>query len=138
MTPDTLAVDKKKGRVIRRETAEKSVMTVRTELGVMEQPVPDPMKKKSVLTNAQARELSRYGTRIESLYGMPMDIEWTLANRKFAIVQARPITSLPEALEWKLPHPKAVLARGSFAEFVPEPISPCSPHWLFRLHKGQP
>jgi pyruvate,water dikinase len=27
-------------------------------------------------------------------------------------------------LEWPLPHPKAVLARGSFAEFVPEPISP--------------
>ncbi|MCE7859808.1 MAG: hypothetical protein DYG86_08490 [Chloroflexi bacterium CFX2] len=31
----------------------------------------------------------------------------------------------PEApIEWKLPHPKAVLARGSFAEFVPEPVSP--------------
>ena len=28
------------------------------------------------------------------------------------------------SLEWKLPHPKAVLARGSFAEFVPEPVSP--------------
>ena len=27
-------------------------------------------------------------------------------------------------LEWRLPHPKAVLARGSFAEFVPEPVSP--------------
>jgi phosphohistidine swiveling domain-containing protein len=39
-------------------------------------------------------------------------------------VQARPITSLSDVLEWKLPHPKAVLARGSFAEFVPEPISP--------------
>ena len=48
----------------------------------------------------------------------------TLANKKFAIVQARPITSLPDALEWKIPLPKAVLARGSFAEFVPEPISP--------------
>jgi len=31
---------------------------------------------------------------------------------------------LPAPLEWKLPHPKAVLARGSFAEFVPEPVSP--------------
>ncbi|MBM3125634.1 MAG: pyruvate, phosphate dikinase, partial [Chloroflexi bacterium] len=124
VTPDTIAVEKRKGRVIRRETAEKSVMTVRTEIGVREQPIPDPMKKKPVLTKAQARDLSRYGARIESLYGMPMDIEWTLANKKIAIVQARPITSLPEVLEWKLPHPKAVLARGSFAEFVPEPISP--------------
>jgi len=124
VTPDTLTVDKQKRRVIRRETAEKSVMTVRTELGVSEQPVPDHLKKKEVLTDKQALELTRYGAQIETLYGMPMDIEWTLANGKFAIVQARPITSLPEILEWKLPHPKAVLARGSFAEFVPEPISP--------------
>ncbi|HEX6035321.1 MAG TPA: PEP/pyruvate-binding domain-containing protein [Anaerolineales bacterium] len=124
VTPDTIVVDKKKGRVIRRETAEKSVMTVRTDLGTQEVPVPDSKKNKQVLSNAQAKTLARYGKQIESLYGMPMDIEWALANGEFAIVQARPITSLPDALEWKLPHPKAMLARGSFAEFVPEPISP--------------
>lgn len=124
VTPDTITVDKKRGRVIRRETAEKAVMTVRTESGVGEEAVPGQLRRKAVLTNAQASELARYGMQIESLYGMPMDIEWTLANRKFAIVQARPITSLPDALEWKLPHPRAVLARGSFAEFVPEPVSP--------------
>src|SRR5512144_813099 len=99
-------------------------MTVRTDLGTMEMPVPDSKRKKEELSNAHAKGLARYGQQIESLYGMPMDIEWALASGKFAIVQARPITSLPEALEWKLPHPKAMLARGSFAEFVPEPISP--------------
>ena len=124
VTPDTVTVSKPKGRVIRRETAEKLVMTVRTDLGTVEMPVPDSKKNREVLSNAQANVLARYGQEIESLYGMPMDIEWALANGEFAIVQARPITSLPEALEWKLPHPKAVLARGSFAEFVPEPISP--------------
>jgi phosphohistidine swiveling domain-containing protein len=124
VTPDTLTLDKQKGKMLRRETAEKSVMTVRTESGVSEVPVPDHLKKKEVLTNAQAIELTRYGTQIETLYEMPMDIEWTLANKKFAIVQARPITSLPDVLEWLLPNPKAVMARGSFAEFVPEPISP--------------
>jgi rifampicin phosphotransferase len=125
VTPDTLTVDKQKDKVIRRETAEKSIMTVRTESGVSEQAVPNPLKKKQVLTNAQAAELSRYGVQIETLYEMPMDIEWALASGKFAIVQARPITALPEPpLEWPIPHPKAVLARGSFAEFVPEPVSP--------------
>ena len=135
VTPDTLTVDKQKGRMIRRETAEKSVMTVRSESGVSEAPVPDHLKKKKVLNDAQARELARYGAQIESLYGMPMDIEWTWTDPHpqplsqgergaFAIVQARPITSLPDVLEWPLPHPKAVLARGSFAEFVPEPVSP--------------
>jgi rifampicin phosphotransferase len=124
VTPDTITVDKKKGKVIRRETAEKSVMTIWTDLGTQNIPVLSSKSKKEVLSNAQARELAQYGVQIEMLYGMPMDIEWVLAREGFAIVQARPITSLPEVLEWKLPHPKAVLARGSFAEFVPEPISP--------------
>ena len=124
VTPDTITLDKKRVKVIRRETAEKAVMTVRTDLGTQDISVPDSKKNKETLSNAQAKTLARYGAQIESLYEMPMDIEWALANGQFAILQARPITSLPVALEWKLPHPKAVLARGSFAEFVPEPISP--------------
>jgi pyruvate,water dikinase len=122
VTPDTLTLKKRKAKVIHRETAEKLAMTVRTESGVREQPVPDDLKKKAVLTNRQAIELMRYGTQIESLYEMPMDIEWTLANGKFAIVQARPITSLPP--EWKRVDPRVMYARGSFAEFVPDAVSP--------------
>ncbi len=54
-----------------------------------------------------------------------MDIEWALAGGQFALVQARPITSLPEApLDWTSPNPKAFLTRMSFAEFVPDPVSP--------------
>ncbi len=126
VSPDTLTVEKKRGRTIRREIAEKRAMTVRTESGTSEVPVPDSRKKKAVLSDAQVHQLARCGAEIEDLYGMPMDIEWALASGKFAIVQARPITALPNAttLEWPLPHPKALLARGSFAEFVPEPVSP--------------
>ncbi len=126
VTPDTLTLEKRSGKVIRRETAEKRVMTVRTESGTVDAPVPDSRKTQAVLNNSQARELARLGAEIEKLYAMPMDIEWTLARGKFAIVQARPVTALPSAptLEWPLPHPNAVLARGSFAEFVPEPVSP--------------
>jgi pyruvate,water dikinase len=122
VTPDSITVNKQKSKVLRRETAEKLVMTVRAKSGVSEQPVPDHLKKKEVLTRGQAMELMRYGLQIESLYEMPMDIEWTLARGQFAIVQARPITSLPP--EWKLPTPKVVYARGSFAEFVPDAVSP--------------
>ena len=65
------------------------------------------------------------GRRIEDLYGMPMDIGWARAGGKLFVVQARPITSLPEPpLEWISPFPKTVLMRQSFAEFVPNPVSP--------------
>jgi phosphoenolpyruvate synthase/pyruvate phosphate dikinase len=132
VTPDTLTVEKPTGKMIRRETAEKSVMTIRTESGTGKLPVPNSRKKKPVLSDAQARNLAELGADIERLYDMPMDIEWTLAAGKFAIVQARPVTALPSEaatelapkLEWHLPHPKALMARGSFAEFVPEPVSP--------------
>ncbi|OQY36344.1 MAG: hypothetical protein B6243_03380, partial [Anaerolineaceae bacterium 4572_5.2] len=97
VTPDSLTVSKPNGRVIQRENAEKQMMTVRTESGTEEQPVPDHLKNKVVLNDEQAVELARLGTKIETLYGMPMDIEWTLAEGEFAIVQARPVTALPPA-----------------------------------------
>jgi len=126
VTPDTVTVSKLKGKVIRRETIEKQVMTVRTDQGTQEQAVPDSLRKKPVLSDTQAVKLARYGIQIEELYGTPMDIEWTLKGGKFAIVQARPITSLPEEpMEWT-PHAveATIMARGSFAEFVPDPVSP--------------
>jgi phosphohistidine swiveling domain-containing protein len=54
-----------------------------------------------------------------------MDIEWTLAGGKFAIVQARPITTLAKApVEWPIPDPKGVYMRGSVVDLMPDPLSP--------------
>ncbi|UCD40806.1 MAG: hypothetical protein JSV69_09410, partial [Chloroflexota bacterium] len=126
VTPDAVTVSKLKGKVIQRETNEKQLMTVRKDQGTHEQVVPDSLKKKPVLSDAQAIKLTRYGIKIEELYGTPMDIEWTLKGGQFAIIQARPITSLPEEpLEWTTRAVEAaIMARGSFAEFVPDPVSP--------------
>jgi len=66
---------------------------------------------------------------------MPMDIEWALADGAFAIVQARPITALPEEpaapepelqspTEWPLPKPKGQYMRGSIVDLMPDPLSP--------------
>jgi pyruvate,water dikinase len=125
VTPDTLTVDKPTRELIARETAEKLVMTVRTESGTEEQPVPDSLQKIPVLSDEQAAQLTRCGVEIEELYGMPMDIEWTLADGDFAIVQARPVTALPEApLDWPLPDPKGVYMRASIADLMPKPLTP--------------
>jgi pyruvate,water dikinase len=125
VTPDTIAADKPTGRVLRRETAVKQVMTVRTDAGTEVQPVPDALKKRAALNDRQASELTRCGARIEALYGMPMDIEWALARGRFAILQARPITALPEApIEWIRPDPKGVYMRGSIVDILPDPLSP--------------
>jgi phosphoenolpyruvate synthase/pyruvate phosphate dikinase len=125
VTPDTITVSKPTGDLIARGTAEKLVMTVRTETGTQEQPVPDSLQKVPVLNDEQAARLTQIGMEIEKLYDMPMDIEWTLADGEFAIVQARPVTAMPEApIEWVPPDPKGTYMRTSVADLMPEPLSP--------------
>ncbi len=135
VTPDTLTLDNAAGRVLSRETADKQVMTVRVEGGTAEQPVPEARRCAPVLDDRQAAELVRLGVQIEELYGLPMDIEWTLSGGKFAIVQARPITTLAEpgapttTVEWKLPKPKGQYMRSGIVDLMPDPLSPLFATW---------
>jgi len=137
VTPDTLTVNKATGQVTERQTARKEVQTVLLDGGgTQEQPLAEALCQKAVLSDWQAAELANLGLRIETLYGIPMDIEWTLADGEFAIVQARPVTSLPpesgDGLEeqvepppdWKLPDPHGIYGRGSITEQLPEPLTP--------------
>ena len=129
VTPDTISVDKATGSVTARETGDKHVMTVRLESGTEEQPVPEAKRRSAVLSDRQAAELVRLGVGIEALYGMPTDIEWVLADDRFAIVQARPITALPEPeppppTEWKLPKGQYVAMRNNIVELMADPLTP--------------
>jgi phosphohistidine swiveling domain-containing protein len=140
VTPDTLIVDKATGRVLTRETADKQVMTVLIgsallESGTEEQPVPEALRRAPVLSDEEAAELVRLGARIEADYGVPMDVEWTLAEGAFAIVQARPITALPAEAqlpepepptptEWKLPKGKTIAMRNNIVELMADPLTP--------------
>ena len=139
VTPDTLTVNKATGQVIERQTARKEMHTVLLDTGTQEQPLPEALRAKAVLSDAQAAGLAGLGVQIEALYGgTPMDIEWTLAGGQFAIVQARPITALPpnggdapeDALRveppsgWKMPDPHGIYGRGSITEQLPEPLTP--------------
>jgi phosphohistidine swiveling domain-containing protein len=129
VTPDSLTLEKATGEVLARQTADKQVMTVRVDGGTEEQPVPEELRDAPVLDNKQAAELVRLGVQIEELYGIPMDIEWALADGAFAIVQARPITALPEPAapaptEWEMPDPKGQYLRASIIEFMPDPLTP--------------
>ena len=129
VTPDSVVVDKESGRVISREIADKEVMTVYAGSGTKERPVPEGRRKQPVLDDATAAELTRYGTRIEDHYGSPQDIEWALAEDGLFIVQARPITALPEPMadpptDWTVPDPKGMYARASIVEQMPDPLTP--------------
>jgi pyruvate,water dikinase len=129
VTPDTLTLEKPSGNIITRETAEKLVQTVRVNGGTEERSIPDNLRRVPVLNDQQALDLAGLGVDIEALYNMPMDIEWTLADGNFAVVQARPITALPEPeppvpTEWKLPDGAYAAMRNNIVELMTEPLSP--------------
>lgn len=127
VTPDTLVVNKQTGALESQEIADKEMMTVRLPEGTGEEPVPADKRQQSALDAHQAAELARLGRQIEELYDQPMDIEWAMRDAQVFILQARPITALPEppvTLDWPLPRPKGNYWRVSVVELLPDPLSP--------------
>ncbi len=127
VTPDTFIVNKQTSEISSQEIADKDVMTVRLPEGTREEPVPADRRKHASLQPPQAAQLAKLGVRIEQLYGRPMDIEWAIVGGQIFIVQARPITALPEpraTLDWALPRPSGRYMRSSVIELLPDPLSP--------------
>ncbi len=122
VTPDTIVTDKSAVRIVSYEVANKEIMTVRNSDGTEEIPTPKQLRKKHALTRNQVMRLTQLGKKIEKYYEMPMDIEWALEKDKLYIVQARPITVLPP--EWVLPEKNVVYTKGSWAEPLPNPVTP--------------
>lgn len=46
-----------------------------------------------------ARSIAKLAERLEVLFGVPQDVEWALAGDTLFVLQARPITALPEPAE---------------------------------------
>ncbi len=132
VTPDHFVVDKRTGELRSQEIADKATMTVRTPDGTREEPVLAFQRGELALTGEQAAELARLGTRIEALYGQPMDVEWAIHDGQICVLQARPITALPEpapqqtaaAPDWTLPKRDGKYMRASVIELLPDPLSP--------------
>ena len=131
VTPDTVVVDKASKTILEEQISEKDVMTVRTQNGTREEPVPQDRRSRAVLSQEQAAELTRIGVQIEDLYGQPMHIEWALSASRFFIVQARPITTLHQKHQgidvWNDSLTIDCLwTRGNIGEAVPDVMTPCS------------
>ena len=95
VTPDNFWVAKDNLDIVDRSVHDKAIRLIRRPGGgVVEQAVPEELRKAPVLSDEQLRELARYAIDIEKHYKTYMDIEWALDERtkKIWIVQARPET----------------------------------------------
>ena len=122
-------MDKGSHAITSREIADKLTMTVRVDSGTEEVPVPEAQRKVPSLEDKHVIELAQLGADIEALYGLPVDIEWAIVDGVFSVLQARPVTALPEPeaeppTEWTMPDPKAIYFRSSIVELLPNPLTP--------------
>jgi rifampicin phosphotransferase len=127
VTPDTLVVNRQTAAVESQQIADKALMTVPVATGTRDEPVPANKRHQPALQAEHAAELMQLGARIEQPYERPMDIEWAFAGARFFILQARPITALPEpraTLDWTQPRAHGRYFRASVIELLPDPLSP--------------
>ena len=82
------------------------------------------------ISNKQIKNLDKIGKQIEELYRKPQDIEWAYENQNLFIVQARPITSIPEFFDWTPPIVGGWMRHFRLGEWLGEPVTPLFQTWL--------
>lgn len=83
------------------------------------------------ITSDHASAVAALGRRIEGVLGGPQDIEWALDSRGDVILlQARPMTALPAAVDWAAPGPGLWFRNFRLGEWLPDPMTPLFADWL--------
>ena len=84
-----------------------------------------------VLSEESATAVANTAARVAVHFGCPQDIEWALDRAGMVqIIQARPITALPEPVAWKPPGKGTWLRNFRLGEWLPEPVTPLFMDWV--------
>jgi hypothetical protein len=104
VTPDHFVVNKHSGRIVEQRIGKREVVVQPKTGGGTEQVHPNEETIHAAVLSSQAlRKLSKLGIAIERHFRAPQDIEWAWVRDgsktgNFLILQARPVTALPEPL----------------------------------------
>jgi pyruvate,water dikinase len=82
------------------------------------------------ITAVQARAVAGLARKVEGHFGSPQDIEWAIARGELFLLQARPITALPDRLQWAAPLPGGWLRNFRLGEWIGDPVTPLFESWL--------
>jgi pyruvate,water dikinase len=92
----------------------------------------------AALTPEQALEIAALARRVQTHFGgVPQDVEWSIERGQLYLLQARPMTALPELVDWTPPEPGYWLRTFRLGEWLSDPMTPLFREWLLeRLDEG--
>jgi rifampicin phosphotransferase len=98
----------------------------------------------------QARQIAALARRVHAHLGSPQDLEWAITTDPSGsdgahggegglwLLQARPMTALPDPVDWTPPAPGYWMRNLRLGEWLPEPMTPLFADWLLeRLDHGE-
>jgi phosphohistidine swiveling domain-containing protein len=92
----------------------------------------------AAITREQALEVAALARRVEAHFGgVPQDVEWAIERGRLYLLQARPMTAVPEEVDWIPPAPGYWLRTFRLGEWLSEAMTPLFQDWLLvRLEEG--
>lgn len=94
LTPDVYEVERHSLEILKIEKQTQDIELVKKGNKNVEKKVPNLRKNKQKLDEKMIKDLSLILQKIHTHYFFPQDIEWAYKNKKFYIIQSRPITTL--------------------------------------------
>jgi pyruvate,water dikinase len=89
------------------------------------------------LTADQALAVADLARRVEQHYSAPQDLEWAIRGDRLWLLQARPMTAVPEPVHWTPPARGYWMRNFRVGEWLPEPMTLLFAKWLLdRLEHG--
>jgi phosphohistidine swiveling domain-containing protein len=98
----------------------------------------------------QARQVATLARRVHAHLGSPQDLEWAITTDPSGsdgadgvegglwLLQARPMTALPDPVDWTPPTPGYWMRNLRLGEWLPEPMTPLFGDWLLdRIDHGE-
>jgi phosphohistidine swiveling domain-containing protein len=85
----------------------------------------------NVLAAGQAQAVADLARNVADRSERPQDIEWAIDRAgRLWLLQARPMTALPESVSWTAPGPGLWMRNFRLGEWLPEAVTPLFATWL--------
>lgn len=132
VAPDHYVVDAVEWKIVRKSLGAKARSLLAETAGGTGW-VETDRRDTQALSDEQIIALAQLGRRIQSLYGLPQDIEWALANQHLYILQSRAITSLFPTPDGLPAEPLKLMVSFGAVQGLLDPITPLGRDTFFYI-----